>query len=539
MSAEAVIKQTALTIANRAAPVPEVVWRPLPGSQSIAMDSRCDHTLYEGARGPGKTVTQLMRFFRNVGKGYGQFWRGVIFDLEFDHLAGLVAESKKWFGKFDDKAKFLESASQYKWVWPTGEELLFRHVKKLSDYEGFHGHEYPFIGWNELTKHASGDLYDKFMSVNRSSFDPILNTPHEKDRMGNIVRYLTQDGKPLPPIPLEVFSTTNPNGPGHNWVKRRFITVTERGKVVRTEVEIFNPQTQANDKVVKTQIAIFGSYRENKYLPAGYVAELESIKDPNLRKAWLYGDWDVTAGGAVDDLWQSHIHVVPRFVIPPTWRLNRSYDDGSTHPFSVGWWAEADGTEATIVLKDGTEFSFCPQPGSLVQFFEWYGCQKDPVKGDWLPNKGLKMSAKEIAKGIKEREVSMMANGWISSQPWPGPADNRIRQVIDAELDTIEKIMSKEGVRWMESDKSSGSREIGLQLFRDRLENAVTREGPAIYFMRNCKASIEIIPTLPRDEKKIDDVDTTSEDHAYDMTRYRCLQGANKAALKIKVKMPT
>ena len=71
--------------------------------------------------------------------------------------------------------------------------------------------------------------------------------------------------------PLEVFSTTNPNGPGHNWVKRRFINVAPRGTVVRTSVEIYNPQTEQNETVVRTQVAIFGSYRENKYLPPGYV----------------------------------------------------------------------------------------------------------------------------------------------------------------------------------------------------------------------------------------------------------------------------
>lgn len=533
--AEFAIKNAKLSSSLATAiPQYDTVWRPLPGSQTIALDSRCHHTLYEGARGPGKTVTQLMRFFRNVGRGYGQYWRGVIFDLEFDHLAGLVAESKKWFGKFGDGAKFLESASAYKWVWPTGEELLFRHVKKLSDYEGFHGHEYPFLGWNELTKHATGDLYDKFMSVNRSSFDPERDTPRDPKTGA----YLTPNGLPLPPIPLEVFSTTNPNGPGHNWVKKRFITIAPRGKVVRTEVEIFNPQTQKNDLVVKTQIAIFGSYRENKYLPPDYVAELESIKDPNLRKAWLYGDWDVTAGGAIDDLWQSRVHVVPRFVVPASWRIDRSYDDGSSHPFSVGWWAEADGTEATIVLSDGTEYSFCPQPGSLVQIFEWYGCAKDG-RGEYMPNKGLKMSASKVAEGIIDREISMMANGWISSQPWPGPADNRIRQVIDDELDTTEKLMSKKGVRWIESDKSPGSRIIGLQLLRDRLEAAITGEGPAIYWMDNCVASIEILPTLPRDQVKIDDVDTTAEDHCYDMTRYRCLKGGARHATKFKLVLPT
>jgi hypothetical protein len=529
MSAEAAIKQTAIAASLCNLPAPEIVWRPLPGSQSIAIDSRCDHTLYEGARGPGKTITQLMRFLRHVGKGYGQYWRGVIFDLEFDHLNGLVTESKKWFGKFGDGAKFYESTSAYKWVWPTGEELLFRHVKKIQDYEGFHGHEYPFIGWNELTKHPNGNLYDKFMSVNRSSFDPIRDTP--RDKKG---RYLTPNGLPLPPIPLEVFSTTNPNGPGHNWVKRRFIICAPRGSVVRTQVEIFNPQTQLNEIVTKTQVAIFGSYRENIYLPPGYIAELESIKDPNLRKAWLYGDWDVTAGGALDDVWQSHIHVVPRFVIPPGWNLDRTFDDGSSHPFSVGWWAEANGESATIVLQDGSEFLFTPQPGSLIQFYEWYGTEEVGT------NKGLKLSASAIAQGIIDREISMMANGWISSQPWPGPADNRIRQVIDSELDTTEKLMSKKGVRWLESDKSPGSRIIGLQLLRDRLEASVKKEEPGIYFMANCVASIEILPTLPRDPDKIDDVDTKAEDHPYDMTRYRVLKGAGRANYKkFKVLLPS
>lgn len=520
---ERALKSEVLKIAK-----PEVIWRPLPGSQCIAIDSRCNHTLYEGARGPGKTVVQLMRFLRHVGKGYGAFWKGVIFDLEFDHLSGLVTESKKWFGKFGDGARFYESTSAYKWVWPSGEELLFRHVKKISDYEGFHGHEYPYIGWNELAKHASLDLYDKFMSVNRSSFDPVLNTP--KDENG---KYLTPDGLPLPEIPLEVFSTTNPSGPGHNAVKRRFITCAPRGKVVRTSVEVYDPKTKTTTTVVKTQVAIFGSYRENIYLPAQYVAELETIKDPNLRKAWLYGDWDVTAGGALDDLWHSHIHIVPRFVVPASWRLDRSFDDGSLHPFSVGWWAESDGTEAIIILQDGTEYTFCPDRGSLIQIFEWYGTAEIGT------NKGLKLGSSKIAQGIVNREISLMANGWISSQPWPGPADNNIRNVVDKEQDTKEKTMAKHGVRWLESDKSPGSRLNGLQLIRDRLECAIEKEGPALYFMSNCVASIEILPTLPRDEDKIDDVDTHAEDHLYDMVRYRVLKGANRKASVVKVKMPT
>lgn len=514
----------------------EIVWEPIPGtSQELALDTRCSHTLYHGARGPGKTITQLMRFRSRVGKGYGTFWRGIIFDREFKNLADLVTQSKRFFLQFGDGAKFLSSASEYKWVWPTGEELLFRHAKKPSDYDNFHGHEYPFLGWNELTKYPTSELYDKMMSTNRSSFDSVRDTPkligHNggppmRDDEGNVM-YDTEDNKPLPRIPLEVFSTTNPNGSGHNWVKMRFITPAKNGEVVKTEVPVFNPQTQKDDVVVRTQVAIFGSYRENIYLPPEYVAELEQIKDPNLRAAWLMGSWDVNAGGAFDDVWNSDIHVLPRFAVPEGWRVDRGFDWGSSHPFSVGWFAEANGEETT--LPDGR--TFCPPRGTLIQIAEWYGTSKGGVG----TNKGLKLSAPDIAEGVRDKEITLMANEWIIDQPSPGPADNQIRDVRETDVDTIEKKMADKGVRWTKSDKSKGSRKNGFQLLRDRLEAATKGEGPAIYFMTNCVASITLIPSLPRDEDELDDVDTDAEDHAYDMVRYRVLAGNNRAATSIEV----
>lgn len=495
----------------------EIVWAPIWGSsQEFALDTKCHHTLYHGTRGPGKTCTQLMRFRKNVGLGYGVFWRGVIFDREYKNLSDIVAQSKKFFTKFEDGAKFRESASEYKWVWPTGEELLFRHVKKLSDYEGFHGHEYPFIGWNELTKHPTAELYDMLMSTNRSSF--------------------VSDS--MPPIPLEVFSTTNPSGPGHNWVKRRFITPAKNGEVVRRECCVFDPKIKKDVNVVKTQVAIFGSYRENKYLDANYIAELDRLtaNNSNLRKAWLEGNWDFTAGGALDDLWDSNVHVLPRFSIPFGWRVDRSFDWGSSHPFSVGWWAEANGEEVVIFTKGAQSSSsivFCPPSGTLIQIAESYGTREIGT------NQGLKMSATAIADTIIEHEKALMNQNWITQQPFSGPADNQIRDVREVDVDTIERKMAKKGVRWTESDKSPGSRRNGLQLIRDRLQAAVIGEGPGLYFMRNCVASIEILPTLPRDEIKIDDVDTTSEDHCYDMVRYRVLKGSNRYAQKIDSKFVT
>ncbi len=438
----------------------------------------------------------------------------------------MVAQSKRYFCQFDDGAKFLESASEYKWTWPSGEELLFRHVKKKSDYDGFHGHEYPFIGWNELTKHPTADLYDKMMSTNRSSFVPEKHTPKKKDGS-----FDTPDGKPLPNIPLEVFSTTNPSGAGHNWVKRRFINVAKNGQVVRTTTIVFNPKTQQEETVTKTQVAIFGSYRENIYLDAKYIAELDRLcaSDANLRKAWLLGSWDVVSGGALDDLWNSHVHVIPRFKVPAEWRIDRSLDWGSTHPFSVGWWAECNGEE--IELSNGKKFA--PKPGSLIRIAELYGTEEIGT------NKGLKWSATKVAEHVIKKEIELMENGWIVTQPNSGPADNQIRDVRESDVDTIEKKMAKKGVRWVESDKSPGSRRNGLQLLRDRLEAAATGEGPAIYFMQNCEAAIKALPSLQREEDKPVDNDTTSEDHVYDDVRYRVLKSNNRMAKSIKVKHVT
>lgn len=493
-------------------------WTPIPGSsQKLALDSRCDITLYHGARGPGKTDVQLQKFSSLVGKGYGRFWRGVIFDREYKMLNDIVSKSKRWFSGYNDGAQFLSSTSDYLWRWPDGEELLFRAAAKIADYDNYHGQEFPFIGWNELCKYPTPDLFDMMMSCNRSSFTPAKDNPD------------------LPPIPLWTFATTNPYGSGHTWVKRRFIDPAPSGRVVRISTKVFNPQTQAEEIIVKSQVAIFGSYRENIYLDPKYVATLENEKDPNRRKAWLEGDWNVTAGGALDDIWRNDVHVLPRFVVPEGWRLDRSFDWGSSHPASCIWWAEADGTEAE--LPDGTKF--CPKAGTLIAVSELYVHDADKI------NTGLKWSATKVAQAIRDHEQAMMIAGFFKRQPYPGPADNQVRNVIMSDIDTIEVQMGKVGVRWTESDKSPGSRINGLQLVRDRLQASVdfaeTGEAvaPGLYVMDNCRNVIATVPILPRDEVRIDDVDTEAEDHLYDCIRYRVLAGANRYVTAFHFKFPT
>ena len=456
------------------------------------MSSRAHHILYEGTRGSGKTEGQLMYFRQFVGRGYGQFWRGIILDRQYKRLDDVVSRSLRWFPRFNDGARFLYGNKDYKWVWPTGEELLFRKLSKKDEYHGYHGHEYPFIGWNELTNQPTPELYDLMMSCNRSS--------HRDDR--------------LPSIPLVVFSTTNPHGAGHAWVKERFVDPAPPGQVVRTTRDVFNPRTQRREEHTKYQVRIFGSYKENRLLSPEYIAELEAIKDDNLRRAWLHGDWDVVAGSAFDDLWDSGQHIIAPVAVPKSWYVDRSFDWGSSHPFSVGWWAKADGTEAHYLDGTGT---FCPPAGSLIRIAEWYGSNAPGT------NTGLRMSAKNVARGIVERETVLRHKGVVAGKIYPGPADGSIYSVNDVGSKSIADMMEEEGVTWLMADRSNGSRAIGLQAARDMLEAVIDAEGPGLFVSRDCQAWIKLVPHLPRDERLLDDVDTDAEDHAWDETRYRVL----------------
>ncbi|HFQ8200694.1 TPA: terminase, partial [Citrobacter freundii] len=264
----------------------KAVWKPLPGSQSLSLSCPCNEILYEGTRGPGKTAAQLARFRRLVGLGYGSFWRGVIFDTEYKNLTDIITQSKRMYRLFNDGARYLASASELRWVWPTGEELLFRFGKEEGDYWDYHGQEFPFIGFNELTKQQSAEFYEMMFSCRRSSFRP--------------ENYPLADGSLLKPIPLETFSTTNPFGIGHTWVKKRFIEPAPRGTIIRETQKVFNPQTEREEDVTLTRVAIHGSFKENPYLDPQYIATLMAIKDPNRRKAWVEGSWDVTSGGRFD-----------------------------------------------------------------------------------------------------------------------------------------------------------------------------------------------------------------------------------------------
>ena len=90
---------------------------------------------------------------------------------------------------------------------------------------------------------------------------------------------------------------------------------------------------------------------------------------------------------------------------PRGWQLDRSYDDGSSRPFSVGWWLESNGEPIEVGGRIIGQVS-----GDLIRLVEWYGW-------NGKPNEGLRMPSGEIASGIVQRQNEWRISRHRSARP--------------------------------------------------------------------------------------------------------------------------
>jgi len=459
------------------------VWSPQPGSQSHFLKCPVFECIYEGTRGPGKTDALLMDFAQHVGQGFKAEWRGVLFRRTYPELQDVIDKSLKWFPLIWPRATY--NRAEHYWTWPTGERLFFRHFMREGDYWDYHGHAYPWQGWEELTTWPDAAGYKRMFACARS----------------------TSKG-----IPIKVRSTTNPYGVGHNWVKDRFKLPIPPGRMSGAIIHMRDRDGHAEPP----RVAVHGHLWENKVLlhaDPGYVDRLRgAARNPQEAKAWLLGDWDIVAGGMLDDLWRAEVHVVPNVPlheIPAGWRLNRSYDHGQAKPFSVGWWAQSPGEP---FQWEGRLYGAVR--GDLYRIAEWYGW-------NGKTNEGCRLLSEDIAQGILDREDDWGIKGRVK----PGPADSSIFDHYEPNK-SVAGDMGRRGVRWEAADKGPGSRKQGWEQIRRYLKGALpaargVREAPGLFVFERCDHFRRTVPVLPRSEKDPDDVDTDAEDHVGDEVRYR------------------
>ena len=147
--------------------VEDVIWRPQPVGQVAFLACPFREALFHSNRGAGKSDALLMNYLQGVGRGWGADWRGILFRQSFPQLADIIVKSNKWFKQIFPEAQY--NKSEHVWHFPQGEQLLLRYVNDPEDYWNYHGHEFPWMGFEELTTWPTMDCYHRLKSLCRSS----------------------------------------------------------------------------------------------------------------------------------------------------------------------------------------------------------------------------------------------------------------------------------------------------------------------------------------------------------------------------------
>lgn len=428
-----------------------ICWAPQPGPQAALITCPVFEICYGGARGGGKTDGMLGK---NAVKAqrYGASQKGVFFRRELPQLEAAIERSKEIY--YPMGAQWAEQKKQ--WVFSNGATLKFRPLERDSDAEKYQGHDYTDLYFEEMTNYPDPRPVNKLKATLRSAAG----------------------------VPCQFHATCNPGGPGHTWVKSRYIDPAPSGYQILKDED-------GNERVF-----IPAKLQDNKVLlnsDPGYVARLKQSGSEELVRAWLEGDWNVVEG-AYFDCWSATMVLRP-FEIPEHWLKFRAFDWGSARPFSVGWWA--------VVSEDYIHDGARIPKGAMVRYREWYGASG--------PNIGLKLSAEQVSEGIIAKETEVVTYGIADPAIFAedgGPSiAERMRPLI-----------------WRPADNrrvARHGRAGGWDQMRQRMMGESGR--PMLYCFTTCADSIRTIPSIPHDPNKAEDVDTTSEDHAADEWRYACM----------------
>ncbi len=430
------------------------VWRPQPGPQTRLLTCPFDEVFFGGARGGGKTDGMLGEWAQH-GQIHGPAAIGIFFRRELTQLEEAMARSEEIYGPIG--AKWNEQKKS--WRFPNGARLKFRYLDRDADAGKYQGHSYTRVYMEELTNWAEPGPVLKLMGTLRSGQG----------------------------VPCRFRATGNPGGPGHTWVKARYVSPAPGGWT-----PIASPPDPLTGIVLR-RVFIPSRLSDNRALqendPA-YVARLRMVGSESLVRAWLDGDWDVVEGAYFDN-WSSVRNVVPPFRIPAHWPRLRGFDWGSASPFAVVWAALSDGSVEGI-----------PR-GALVVYREWYGCRPDE------PTAGIKMKNEEIARGIVTRERGETLADAV--------ADPAIFSAHGGK--SIAEVMFGEGAKFRPADNT---RIAGWQQIRGRLEGDEYGR-PMLVVFSTCPHLIRTLPALQHDDHDAEDVDTDGEDHAPDALRYLCM----------------
>ena len=438
----------------------DVYWSPQP-KQKLALQCPATELFYGGAAGGGKSDFLLADFLQGAER-YGRHWKGILFRKTTSELEELQARAVELFTP--QGAKYCGTGTKdgsNMWRFPNGATLKMRYLENEKDVTHYQGHQYTWIGIDELGNYPSPYCWVYMKSRLRSVYG----------------------------VPCYIRGTANPGGVGHGWIKKRFIDDHVPNRIFYIETEL-----SGGKKSRDTACFIPSTLTDNMILMQNdpqYEARLLSLP-AHLARALRYGDWSVMEGQVLESF-NPEKHVCKPFNLEQgAWFRFCSMDWGWSKPYSIGFYA-------------------VNSTGRIIRYRELYGCE--PGENNY--NVGVKKSARKLAEevwsyaaldGIKD----MVADPAI----WTDAK-------IEDESMSIAQVFEAAGFKMT---KANNDRINGLVVVDDIFKQDIVLEDgktiPVFQVFDTCRNFIRTIPLLTPDPNHPEDVDSKLEDHIYDEHRY-------------------
>jgi hypothetical protein len=433
--------------------------------QRVAHAAFSDELLYGGAAGGGKSrwlraevLSTLLRF----PGASGVIFRRSFADLNRSdgHILSLHAEVPPGLGHYN--------AGEHAWTFHNGSRLELAHLQKDADVLKYQGAAYAVIAFDELTQ------------FNEWQYRYMLSRLRVSGRVRDVIA--AAGWRP------RMLAAANPGGPGHGWVKARFIDAAP-------PETLWRPRSSTEEPRPGTRIFIPAKLSDNPHLDEHYRDRLAALPDAE-RRALLDGDWDVYAGQRFGGFRRA-IHVIDpeRLPIPLGVPRAMGVDYGLDAPFAALWGAQLGDGLVCIYRELYTPGLTAGEQADAILAAEASG-ERDPAAGRHIP------VALDPSSWARNPTVKTTIQPAIKDVPPPGSIAAEYRARLGAAV-----------------TKAKNDRLMGVQLVADKLR--VRRDGlPRLVIYSTCVNLIRTLPALPRDPRRPEDVDTKAEDHAYDALRY-------------------
>ncbi len=414
-------------------------WAHTPKQEEL-LSATEEEVFYGGAMGGGKSTGLLM--FQVLRRQQIPGSRGLFLRRTFPELDRSVIPQAQMM--LHGVAKW--ESQHYRFRFSNGSLLEFGHLQQLDDLMKYQSAQYEDICFDELTSFTQEQYLFMFSRCRTA----------------------------LPGVKCYMRAAGNPGGPGHGWVKKRFIDPAPPNTPFAVRVVVDGRER------VWWRRYIPATVRDNPHLGGQYLTMLASLPE-HQRRMYEEGDWDATASSAFPEF-RREAHVVEPEEVPDGWTVWRGFDWGYSRPFCCLWLAQD---------PDGRRY--------VVD--ELYGADGE--------GNGLRMDAAEVGLRIREKDAKYVRPRLV------GYADPACWTKQDEGPSVAEKL-NLAGCNFVKAvrDRVMGWMEVH--------HNLRVPEGgePVLRVFSSCRNLIRQLMTVPPSPADPDDVDTQAEEHALDALRY-------------------